>query len=454
MTTPAPNGLTPEQRELLSAHLDGETTPSESAAAELLLQSTEAREYFDELAATRALVIKHAAVRAPVGLSGRVLDALELSPTEKAGTLSAMPRMSWHAPLWAAAAAVILSLGVMFGPSIFSPSAPDHSDIARTALDNLTPSAGTDEPQVQAAPHDETQDPNFGGPGSDPFNRKGGPVTGAPKPEGDWGVAGEKAGRNAAEGADKETADAGKRSELEELKSEAERGGQGGGMGRAAGSLPAPRTARLNDDKNSEKAEKDDRAVDPAESEKSLDDANEAVRRAKGRASAPGDAQTDGEPANEERAQPDRARDTDGAPPPPAAPAQPAEAAPELVYLDVTEGGNIAAQNDFLWVSSLYGKAELVENQEESDVESISVELDADKLAELLAALRKLADDQGYGRVDGAKGVNRDPEADAADNHVQDGRRITGYLPTPGETAAAEPAKEQARTVRVVIRLK
>src|SRR5690606_36031806 len=118
------NGLTPEQRELLSAHLDGETTPSESAAAELLLQSTEAREYFDELAATRALVIKHAAVRAPVGLSGRVLDALELSPAEKAGTLSAMPRMSWHAPLWAAAAAVILSLGVMFGPSIFSPSAP------------------------------------------------------------------------------------------------------------------------------------------------------------------------------------------------------------------------------------------------------------------------------------------------------------------------------------------
>lgn len=451
MTTPAPNGLTPEQRELLSAHLDGETTPSEGAAAELLLQSTEAREYFNELAATRALVIKHAAVRAPVGLSGRVLDALELSPAEKAGTLSAMPRMSWHAPLWAAAAAVILSLGVMFGPAIFSPAAPEQSDIARRALDNLAPAVGPESPQVQAVPEDEAQDPNFGGPGSDPFNRKGGPVTGAPKPEGDWGFAGEKAGRNAAEGADKETADAGKRRELEELKSEAERGGQGGGTGRAAGSSPTPRTARLNDDKNSEK---DDRAVDPAESEKALDDANEAVRRAKGRASAPGDVQTDGEPANEERGQPDRARDTDSAPPPPTAPAQPAEAAPEIVTLDVTEGGNMVAQNDFLWVSSLYGKAELVENQDESEVESISVELDADKLAELLAALRKLADDQGYGRVDGAKGVNRTPEADSADNHVEEGRRITGYLPTPGETAAAEPSKEKARTVRVVIRLK
>lgn len=132
--------LTQAERELLSAHVDGELTAAESRQAEALLARPEAAAYAASMQALRGLVQKHAGLRAPVGLAGRVQAALDSDfdgisrPTNKrqeGGTVHTLPTATWRMPFVAAAAALVISLGIMFGPSLFETSGERPTSIAR-----------------------------------------------------------------------------------------------------------------------------------------------------------------------------------------------------------------------------------------------------------------------------------------------------------------------------------
>ena len=121
--------------------------------------------------------------------------------------------------------------------------------------------------------------------------------------------------------------------------------------------------------------------------------------------------------------------------------------------MKLTKGDSLAAQNDVLWISKMYGDAKFADDDE--DLESIEIEVDADKLPELMAALRKLASEQGYGNVQGGAAI-----ADASEPQVNEGgesaRRISGYLPVEKEGDQLEPAPEagKAERVKLIIRMK
>jgi len=129
--------------------------------------------------------------------------------------------------------------------------------------------------------------------------------------------------------------------------------------------------------------------------------------------------------------------------------------------VEISDAHSLTAQTDVLWVSSLYGDASVSDEAEEG-VESITVEVDADKVAELLSALRKLAKDQGYGEVGGAD--VGDATAEALDDKRSE-RHINGYLPldeqdaeeTPALSNPAEPKTPETQAtarVKLVIRLR
>jgi len=132
---------------LLSAWLDGEVSDAERDQVNALLQRAEARAYLEQLKATRVLVNKHGSVSAPVGLKGRVLAALDEDfddisrPTaSRDGNVIALPTASWKTPLMALAAAVVIVLGLVFGPSLIPSSTPQSpADIAREAAGRATP---------------------------------------------------------------------------------------------------------------------------------------------------------------------------------------------------------------------------------------------------------------------------------------------------------------------------
>lgn len=478
MNTP----LTEEQLQLLSAYADGEVTQAERQAAELLLQRADAREYLDSLQATITLVKTHAPVRAPVGLSGRVMNALEDEFKPKAigpgsEPFTGAPVISWRTPLYAAAAAIIVSLAIMFGPSLVGPRDGTPSEVARTVLDDLpAPKADSRARESGSEVTDDLRDKPSADPGN-PADRaeemerdQGGTwgdtreglednlreleaaktgalkkpeenagkkakdtqnIEGAPAPSESKGTArGEGAAddKNALNDAeDAVESEAEPRNELNEdenkkpaTKSDHEkydgRAGappMGGGTGGGAGGKAAPRPERRAQD---EKEETADTGAGPGQ------DADETEsQRVKRTRSAP-----------------------DAAPSPP----EVTEAGEAETLIEISDAGTLTAQTDVLWVSNLYGDAELAD--EDSDVESVTVEIDPDKLPELMAALRKLAADQGYGKVAGAG-----EEEKLAERKAEAEPRISGYLPADeAEQPQPEAVLRAPAKVRVVIRLK
>lgn len=163
--------LKPSEQELLSALLDDALEGAERKQAEALLLRAEAREYLHELRATRLLVRKHAAVRAPVGLSARVMGALEggfddvsrpvNNQAAPAAKLHQIGSFSWRAPLFAAAAVFVVSVSVIFGPSLFRSNEASDTSIARDVLE-----------QGRGASPDRT---------GEVFSRETGPVIPAPE---------------------------------------------------------------------------------------------------------------------------------------------------------------------------------------------------------------------------------------------------------------------------------
>lgn len=472
MNTP----LTEEQLELLSAYADGEVTQAERQAAELLLQRADAREYLDSLQATITLVKTHAPVRAPVGLSGRVMNALEdefkpraIGPGSEPFT--GAPVISWRTPLYAAAAAVIVSLAIMFGPSLVGPREGTPSEVARTVLDDLpAPKADSRARESGREMPDELQDK----PSADPGN----PADRAEEMErdqgGTWGDSRENLEDNLRE---LEAAKTGA------LKKPEENAGKKAKDTQNIEGTPSPSEAKgtargeggedknaLNDAKNA--AESDAGARDERNEDESKEPGTKSDHeKYDGRAGAPpmGGGSGKAAPRPERRAQDaqEDSADTGGSPSqdadeteaqrvkrtrsaPDSAPSPPeaAEAGEAETLIEISDAGTLTAQTDVLWVSSLYGDAALAD--EESDVESVTVEIDPDKLPELLTALRKLAADQGYGKVAGAG-----EDEKLAERKAEAEPRISGYLPAEeaeqpqGEAMLRAPAK-----VRVVIRLK
>lgn len=485
------NPLNESQRELLSAYLDGEVSAAEKQTAEELLQREDAQQYLESLRATVKLVTDNAPVRAPVGLSGRVMNSLKdevklVDPGSEPFT--ALPRISWQAPIWAAAAAIAVSVAIMFGPNLFN-TKPQGPEIAREVLDNLPTRTTQPDEQIGEKPEGTLVD----GVETDGDMREELAARAAGENAKKLGAEFEKLKESAlndlsedevqndpsdsvadkasrrAEGAESEKKGFGNGDTKTTEEREASEGDADSETLRKEGSTASGTGAAEGAKKNGEKSDnnwdggagggraKAAKSKDEAQGEsapepqprRNRDDANEKPEDATAR------------PGNEadDRSLEDNKREARGGVVPPAAPAKeppvagPGNEVPKqdagAIEVKLTEGG-MAAQTDVLWISKLYGEAKIADGDE--DVESIEVEVDADKLPELMAALRKLANEQGYGTVEGEPALGRveqpQPEGESA-------RKISGYLPVE-EERAQEPneAAAPAERVKLVIRMK
>lgn len=118
--------LSHEQRELLSAYLDGEVSANERALAQALLDRAEARRFLGELKTLRERLAPHGLAPAPRNLRDAVLAALDgdfdsisrptsLKPGREAAVL---PSVNWRTPLMAVAAALTIAVGLFFGSAL------------------------------------------------------------------------------------------------------------------------------------------------------------------------------------------------------------------------------------------------------------------------------------------------------------------------------------------------
>lgn len=485
------NPLNESQRELLSAYLDGEVSAAEKQTATELLQREDAQAYLESLRATVKLVTDNAPVHAPVGLSGRVMDSLkdEVKQTVHPGSepFTALPRISWQAPIWAAAAAIVVSVAIMFGPTLFN-SKPQGPAIASDVLDNL-PTRESITPPVSAdggvsekpegtngdleereadmpkklAEHerafgessklgknlenlkaekdlaDEIEDEVAADPTDSPadkYSRRTGEEAEKKSNEDPGSDALREEASGAAEGGESR---AGKKEEGN-WDGGASGGGRGGKTAKSkdaeqGASPPEPQPRRNRDDGRNEL---DDSKSEPNKGESAPDTADRESRDVK---RAKGDVVPPSAPAEE-----------------PSGDARPGNEAPKqdaAIELKLTEGDSLAAQTDVLWISKLYGDAKIAEGDE--DVESIEIEVDADKLPELMAALRKLANEQGYGAVEGMESLGRVEQDEPETESAEDGTRgISGYLPVEEEREQQEPGlqSETSEKVKLVVRMK
>lgn len=528
---------------LLSAWIDGEVSDAERAQMQSLLQRPEARAYLEQLQAARILVNKHGAQKAPVGLKGRVLAALDEDfddisrPTaSREGNVIAMPTASWKTPLMALAAAVVIVLGLVFGPALF-PTTPEATpaDIAREtanrkaqdkggdvlvlkekpegtfAEDPAAPNASTMEelrnvhdklkeneraagkPEGTEAERfarnrnqngtpddtDRSNAPNLGGGG------------GSKKPSTRGGEEAKLEGKTDGtrlDDANEDTADEAAEKVADNKKAKGTESDSTGGMQPPA---PAPMAPSAEAEKSKDTQE--DKPADsaprpahneppkaeaakepskagvarkvnetPAEAEKQNDPEKEfgdgksqpgqggtrdAESGAEGRAEGAGD-----ERRKEESPQGDDnwggKNDT--------GPGNQAIATTNI-GLALKPGRALAAQNDLLRVAALYGKAGLSETEAG---DSIEVDLDEDRLAELVAALQRISEQQDYGAVSvparfrQTAGRVAQPASDTArDTLPSDVKvQVSGEVKDATTAKPAELAKPAAK-VRLVISL-
>ncbi len=553
--------LTIEEQILLSASIDardGDLTQAEHARVQALLQQPAARAYLDSLRATRVLVGRHGAAKAPVGFKGRVLAALDEDfddisrPTaSRDGKVIAMPSASWRTPMLALAAAVVVTLGVFFGPALLpSNDTASPADIARTRLSNTanhpdsstgsdghwgadkTPESGKalDRADEQAGEkageeteasrknalrmaqdnaekldkdaNDETnedspsQEPPIAGRVSDDFRRtRNGNAVPNPaetsEPEG-------RVELPAKSGATPESADALKKeaakskkdlaedgekgqegkdsSKTGQAESGANKGATGGSTGGAGGGSSQDRPgldrkvgSKLEDDRKNTERDNEE-AKNEARPESHGDDPAD-------RSQADGTGPAPNKPASP---QPGNAQDDRGAverekaatKPLPSTEGQESgndgkrELTTSVVELSPQPGRVLSAQTDILRIAALYGDASLLDQlAADQTVESVVVELDETKVAELVAALQRLAQRQEYGALQVPEALKAQvaPNTDLAKTAetVRDSLpeevkvRLSGATPTPPSEPGAAPAPKTAPVkVRLQINLK
>jgi len=136
-------GLTPEEAELLSAWMDGQTSPAEEARVTALLEREDGRARLEELKRTRALVAEHALTKAPADLTQRVKAATSQARIHQ------LPQTSWRTVIAAVAAALLVAAGIMFGPVLFSPTPAPQQQVASDGF-SLLANDDASEPAVEA----------------------------------------------------------------------------------------------------------------------------------------------------------------------------------------------------------------------------------------------------------------------------------------------------------------
>lgn len=159
--------LSDEQQQLLHAWVDGETTEAENQVVnELIADNADAQLYLTELKRVRELIATHGGVPAPEGLRERVLAALD---ADEAPVIK-LPLFNWRTALVAAAAAVVVSLVLVFAP-------PTEETVTPTEV------AVTEQPRSQTPPEDvidENRDPGEAQ-WADPENNSGNGASTFPK---------------------------------------------------------------------------------------------------------------------------------------------------------------------------------------------------------------------------------------------------------------------------------
>lgn len=292
--------LTQPELELLSAYVDDELSKAEQAQHAALLKREDALEYVRQLQRTRGLVAEHAAVPAPQSVAEAVAASVR-----KAAPVHQLPVMSWRPAVFAVAAALLVAVGVMFGPMLLGPEPIAPTGIARETLELPDSQVEKDlhRAELQEGAHTAMDGE---------MERVGNAEPAAEVA--DVGSV-EKARRN-----DSPRADA---AESEDSRRYSGRGSEAG-LGGAPGGAPAPSSGeaeRKAEARQSGAADEADRGAMP-------------MRRARG-----------GPPAAE----------------------QPAQPAPHIL-LELKTDRVLAAQADALWVAALHGKARLVPDQQATDI--------------------------------------------------------------------------------------
>jgi hypothetical protein len=149
--------LSDAQQQLLHAWVDGETTDAESRSAIELLARPEASEYVSTLKRLRELLARHAGVTAPAGLMNRVRQALR----SESGRSTLIRLSLWRVAGFAAAAAIMISVGLVFGPDLLREDTPPRVAVVDPTVQPAVTdkSAGdatiTPDPAAPAFPGDE-----------------------------------------------------------------------------------------------------------------------------------------------------------------------------------------------------------------------------------------------------------------------------------------------------------
>lgn len=469
--------LSNEQRELLSAYLDGEVTAAERALAQALLQRPEAASYVESLKRLRELASRHGQARAPQNFAALVRQAIEgdfdgiSRPTSNQGDfdglsrptsnhlqLNAMPQASWRMPLFAAAAAVVMALGLFAVNALWRPEQASLETAAR-------PQSPSSEVASGGTLRDKPAE-------SDSIvlkeNQPGGPESLKKSPSAQTGAEGKEAKR-----ARKSTEDA--QDHYEEKQNE--------DFGRND-------AHRKDDDKNAApensrdgRAPNKDQPNDAQDSSRPQEDpasskgggvgggGGTATGGARGSAAGKGDVKAAKEIEEEgvRRAREGGKSAPSAKPPtpppadakPPAGEPQPerSKAAEEAIVVTVSGGRDASSPSlatDALAVAAAYGNAKA---SDDSNGTTLEVEVDAEQLEEMIAALRKVAQgvpeqgDGSYHESGQSPAKARDYLPSRLRGAVHD-RGDTKPMNDEAEKADAFPKPEMARPAAKRVRVK
>lgn len=462
--------LTNEQRELLSAYLDGEVNASERALAQALLERAEAASYFDGLKRVRSLTQQHAQARAPQNFAALVRQSLEgdfdgisrptsnqgdydsiSRPTSNQLQLNAVPQASWRMPLLAMAAAVVMAVGIFAVNSLLLPDTaapalstagrdfhkdPEAAPAVEDALENLPGPELRDQPNAdpnsdapstaRPAPNPPSKKPESSN-STDKYERKTAPE----RPQDAADEQNEELKKGYAEGEGKESSDAKTKDDDRNAGPEnSEKWGEGrsGGVGGGAGG-----------------------GTRGGQGDGSPAEGSETVRRAR--------AKSEGSEAGKKQ---DGTRADGGASPGQQPAPKALEVAHEVAIDFAGSGDSPTVATDVLQVASNFGAAKASTGEGGSSVE---VEVDEDQVQELLAAINKLADSpakETAREAQPAKGGEAPRARDYLPSHLRGAaekdataRKEEAVEESKPDAPAQPPAPPAAKKkVRIIVRMK
>ncbi|MBX3460669.1 MAG: hypothetical protein KF696_12020 [Planctomycetes bacterium] len=409
--------LNEQQLELLSAHLDGELTAAEQVVVNELLKQPEARQYLAELEQTRLIVSRHAMVKAPAGLDQRVLAAI------KPAQIHQLPTATWRTPLYAIAAALLVALGIMFGPSLFSPEPTTSSDVARDVIERRAgkPSgSGSETEAMEFKKGAGTSESEFTGAelgrALDESRRSLDKDSNS-----DWGEQ-PKAARDAEEDpAAPKPPSAPSEAPQNSLKkpgTKEDKGAEGDpdndfrakrGSARAAGAVETPPEKRVEDGKAVKPGSDANEPEDATNAEESLRESRNGRTRNEEKEEAKGkeldDAQEDAGAKTHPARTAGPGQGGGGGRAAPGAAARPARQADEAGERQAAErtvtlkpGKASGAVVELLWVAALHGANAAIEA--DGDGENVKIEVAEDGLNALLLSIKRLSEAQGYNAED------------------------------------------------------